>query len=213
MPDPNNTVLAHKHLVFMMIAKAGNTSVMHAVRSAVKLPAGVSRADHFYPNCTKEEALDYRDRGFHVVSFVRNPFDRLVSCWEDKIRRRFLAGLQGQGMRRDMSFGEFAERVCGLRDDECPAAAQHFRGMCFDLVVDGELVPDLVGRVESFDDDWQRIRAVVAKDCGLDLGPPLHRNETPERQPTWRYYSAALRRRVAERFAEDLERFDYAFPG
>lgn len=206
MPDPNNTVLHEHRMVFMMIAKAGNTSTMHALRSACGLEV---RPDHHFPNAGKEEIAE-RYGAYLKVAFVRNPFDRLVSCWCDKVRRKWLPSLQRQGLRKDMSFPAFVEQVARVPDSECPGAAQHFRSQTYDLCIGDRVVPDFVGRIDTFAHDWKRMRELIKGHCGVDMGPVRHANASQHR-PYRSYYTPELRRLVERRFADDLEVFGYSF--
>ncbi|MBA2443050.1 MAG: sulfotransferase family 2 domain-containing protein [Rubrobacter sp.] len=72
--------------------------------------------------------LESRYRGYFKFSFVRNPYDRLVSCYYSKINPKVVGIDQephdGAELRPGMSFREFAEAVCSIPDEK---ANVHFR--------------------------------------------------------------------------------------
>ena len=94
-----------------------------------------------------------------VFSFVRNPFDRLLSAYANKIVR-------------PQKRGRFREQA-GFAPDTCPSferfvdalATQepahfnpHWRPQTINLLLD-DLTYQRIGRVETFDDDWARLSA------------------------------------------------------
>jgi hypothetical protein len=153
-----------------------------------------------------------------AFAFVRNPWDRLVSCYRDKIGgvvdgfTRFtirpgvadcLAGFDA--FTADMSFGEFVTAVASIPDEEADA---HFRSQyTFVANAAGELAIDFVGQFETLLYDLQRVRERV----GLpDVNLP-RLQVAPGRVNYPVYYSTSSRRAVARRFQEDIELFKYQF--
>ncbi len=153
-----------------------------------------------------------------AFAFVRNPWDRLVSCYRDKIAgevdgfTRFtirpgvadcLAGFDA--FTADMSFEQFVMAVASIPDSEADA---HFRPQ-YTFVANGvgELAIDLVGRYETLLTDLQRVR-----EC---TGLPeinLPRLQAAPRSVNYQdYYTASSRRLVAQRYQGDIELFKYEF--
>src|SRR5215468_5087192 len=112
--------------------------------------------------------------GLFAFAFVRNPWDRLVSCYRDKIRgevdgytyftirpgvanclARFDAFVPG------MSFSDFVAAVSSIPDEEADA---HFRSQHTFLANDeGKISVDFLGRFERLADDFR----LVQKRIGL----------------------------------------------
>jgi chondroitin 4-sulfotransferase 11 len=156
--------------------------------------------------------------GVFTFGFVRNPWDRLVSCYRDKIRgevdgytcftirpgvadclARFDAFVAG------MPFDEFVIAVASIGDED---ADSHFRSQYTFLTnVRGELAVDFVGRYENLSSDFQSVQQTVAM-------PAVELPRVQVARPANRYveyYTAATRSLVGNRFHKDIELFGYEF--
>ena len=156
--------------------------------------------------------------GLFAFAFVRNPWERLVSCYRDKIGgevdgftfftvrpgvadclARFDAFFGG------MSFEEFVRAVASIDDEE---ADTHFRSQhTFVTSGDGRLALDFIGRYERLAEDFR----VVEERLGLPVVelPRLQATREPKRYAD--FYTDETRQIVAERYGRDLELFGYAF--
>jgi hypothetical protein len=115
-------------------------------------------------------------------TFVRNPFDRLVSVWEfcrpnpvEKLRQ----------IVNGMTFAEFARVPC----DNLFLRTQ---SSWLDAPV------EFIGRFESLHEDFAKLS-----------DKPLPHLLKSERRPWREYYDADTLAYVAERYAEDFVRFGY----
>jgi hypothetical protein len=153
--------------------------------------------------------------GYTGFAFVRNPWDRLVSCYANKLTRSQLAkDPQGRGTLRslaragalseDMSFADFARAVASISDKK---ANRHFRSQYTFLVGRrGRLMPQRILKFERFEED---LRAILSEF-------KLEKTEVPHKKPTRRgdyreYYDTELKELVASRYARDIELFGYSF--
>lgn len=153
-----------------------------------------------------------------VFAFVRNPEDRLVSCYRDKIRGEVadftgfdpergaahcLAGFES--FHRNMSFEAFVRAVAQIPDVEADA---HFRSQSDFLTnARGEIAVDYVGRYETLAQDFR----TVCERVGLPTLALPRVQAVPSRIRYAEFYTAQMREIVAERFAEDVELFGYSF--
>lgn len=156
--------------------------------------------------------------GLFSFTFVRNPWDRLVSCYRDKIRGEvpdFTSFDRARGVayclarfdafRPGMSFREFVNAVVDIRDDE---ADEHFRSQhTFVTNLTGEVAVDFVGRFETLERDFQR----VCQMRGLPqlTLPRVQAAKTPRRYTD--FYTEETRSIVANRFRKDVVLFSYEF--
>ena len=190
-------------VIYVRVPKSGNTSISKAIPDGEKRRVSSRRLARTRP-------------GWLVFSFVRNPWSRLVSTYCQKVDletanpAKMIDGVYkgfrelGMPVRPDMSFEEFAELVCGLPDDKTD---KHLRSQCSFLVRDGRVVPEFVGRVETMNEDWDR----MAKQAGVSFNLP-HLNRTRHDRTASYYTSAHLCNLVGDRYREDVERFGYELP-
>ena len=156
--------------------------------------------------------------GIFSFAFVRNPWDRLVSCYRDKILGEvpdftFLHPTRGVGhclahfsvFRADMSFDDFVDAVAEISDEE---ADVHFRSQhTFIVNRDGNIGVDFVGRFETLGRDFE----LVCEKLGIPslILPRVQSVKTPRRYAE--YYSRRSRDIVSDRFREDIVLLGYDF--
>lgn len=206
-------------VVYIPIPKVACTSIKIALMSS---EAGHANSHDEYMNIHTSTAhymvhsIASYQRDYFKFAFVRNPFDRLVSCYKDKVKRKIqhngryhfdthynntlIRHLFGDAFRHDMSFREFAELVAKVPDF---LADGHFKSQYSVLCRRGAKLPDFIGKFEHLEEDWQ----VMADQHGF---PQLSiRNRTE--QDDWRSYytSREIIETVAKRYSKDIDSFGY----
>jgi chondroitin 4-sulfotransferase 11 len=138
---------------------------------------------------------------------VRNPWDRLVSCYYNKVvqvreeRHPWILGRFGDAFHPDMNFAAFAMAVMKIPDD---ASDEHFASQWHLLNYRGKPPLDFIGRFENLSSDWERLQ--VKTGAGL-LG---HANRT--RHPSYRtLYKPEMAVDIGQRYCEDVRHFGYVF--
>ena len=153
---------------------------------------------------------------YFKFAFVRNPWDRLVSCYFDKV-------VSVKSMKKDdfknfnncvsggeyinfkkygkdfknMEFPEFAEFVCTLRDSESDG---HFRSQHTFV---GNT--DFVGRFENLHDDLNKLRKKLRMNIQEEhLMKSAHRNYKD-------YYDDKLINMVSKRYTVDIKLYGYKY--
>ena len=176
----------------------------HELRFPVA-PSFNSQGDRLYPD-------------YYSFGFVRNPWDRIVSVYRDKIRgetvgfTRFSAsGIahcldRFDAFKANMSFVDFVYAVSSIPDN---MADEHFRSQIDYLTsTSGEIAVDFVGRYENLAFDFRQ----VAEAIGLPANISLPRLQTARRVIHYEeFYTSETRDIVARRFAHDIDRFSYQF--
>jgi hypothetical protein len=150
--------------------------------------------------------------GYWRFAFVRNPWDRLVSCFCEKIRHgddeHFVNGvskvLVPYGVfHPGMTFAKFVRAVDRIPDE---VADGHLRSQhTFIADPSGSLIVDYLGRFESLEDDFQAVRQRLGAEISLPHLLPSQRRGYRE------YYDTTTRNLVARRYARDIQLFGYAF--
>jgi hypothetical protein len=210
---------------YFAIPKIACSSIMSAVIDALGIGFPESewkpelfqthKWDHLYDRnkvvLTKRRALQVANRW--RFAFVRNPWDRLVSCYAEKIRddgdaENFSNGmskiLEPYGIfKRGMAFEDFARAAISVPDF---LADPHWRSQNT-FVVDekGRLPLNFIGHFESIQEDMAKIGKSTKAEFHLPhLLASTHR-------PYREYYSRGLREAVADRYREDIRLFGYRF--
>ena len=154
--------------------------------------------------------LPSSDNVFSFV-FVRNPWTRLISCYQDKIvqlRPRvypdFIKIYPGIPFNR-MSFADFVRFVCRVPDDLCNL---HFRPQlaCFN-----PQEVDFTGRVEQFSDDLAYVIKHLSLDDKFLKWCYKTKNKTSKEKHYTEFYDEKTRRLVAEKYKSDIAQFNYHF--
>lgn len=154
-----------------------------------------------------------RLRDYWSFAFVRNPWDRLVSCYTEKIRSdgdpaNFVNGvskiLLPYGVFfAGMSFSEFAISVAGIPDVD---AEPHFKSQyTFITTHNGQSEVDFIGRFERLSEDF----AYVSRRLGFT--PDLPHLLTSAHRDYRSYYDSDLATVIHERYRQDIELFGYEF--
>lgn len=220
-------VAMHEHRVlYFAVPKVANTSIKvvlaHVIDAERQRRAEAADGKSSFLRDPRQRLGLYRDhtllhkfqvaryRGYRKVAFVRNPFDRLVSCYADKVMRDTVHAGVAESVSRytdytnEMPFREFADAVCRMGERE---ANRHFRSQ-YTFLVDrrGRLMPDTIGRFETLAEDFSRI----FEECGVASARlPVFKATKHEHYRS--YYDDETREAVARRYARDLELFGYEF--
>lgn len=146
--------------------------------------------------------------GFFIFAFTRNPFDRLVSCYNNKIvqSKTLPDGFARLGFTKNMSFDGFAARVSAIADD---SADTHFQSQSSMLTFGGHIVPSFVGRFENLADDWLALDAALEQHAGIRIGRLEKRNYRRGDTDDLRDYYASNETfaLVRQRYADDFRLF------
>lgn len=178
MPDPNNVVLPDHRLIAMLPAKVGNISIKTALWTS--LGRAVDDLDYArsFETVDKATCARLRDDGWLTFCVTRDPVDRLVSCWRNKIAgsELFRSFARDPRMRHRMPFDEFARICCETPD---PRADFHCRSQAYDLVMGNRIVPEIRLRFEKLGRDWRQLQRTVLLRLDLELAslPRLNRSE------------------------------------
>lgn len=134
-----------------------------------------------------------------TFTFVRNPFERLVSVYAHRKRRD---ALHGAG-----SFDEFARGVVAgdapWHMDDPTMGGPMWRY----LEPAGLHMVDYVARFEHLHAEYR----LICHSIGFKTPPPLPHHQATDHGPYQEYYTADLRRLVEDYYARDLDLFDYSF--
>lgn len=204
--------------IYVAIHKVASSSLLAFIARLLQIEVPEGRGPHSvfwdHPMIARDDLPGYA--GHWRFCIVRNPWDRLVSCYHSKIKRapneggeRFVDGVHHgfarfKAFRAGMTFEAFAHAVADIDDDD---ADPHFLSQHrFVSDADGRSLVDYTGRFERLPHAFRHI----CERLDVDDATLPHHKQTRRREHR-SYYGRDLRERIARRYAEDIDRFDYAF--
>ncbi len=188
------TICEEKQFMWFRVAKVATRTIYEMLKqSGVHLDA-----DHPY-HCYYAKNV-YKD--YFKFSFVRNPYDRLVSCYKNKVLEYNYFKLSDEvweEMKQD--FGKFVDFVDKQNIENCDVHLR-LQARLIDL---NEM--DFIGRMENFDND---IRYVFDK-LAIPYKEIMRKNVSKDKTSYREFYNEELKQKVAEIYAKDLNIFCYDF--
>ena len=125
---------------------------------------------------------------YFKFSFVRNPFDKIVSQYHYN---------RGKFGFKDYSFKEYVRSWSkGAKISTYPQYILHY--------INEPL--DFIGRFENLQEDFN----IICDKIGIPRQQLPHKNKTKHKHYT-EYYDEETKQIVAEKYAKDIERFGYKF--
>lgn len=145
---------------YVSVPKAANTSIKRwllpsfGVYPGVKSPgANLSNAERVHQQNPSMSLVNYVTSGqlqeikpSIVFSVVRDPTDRIISCWQNKVRDSFLDSFRIYGINSKDSFRSFLEKIAEI---ESWQAEIHFRSQKALLTRGKETIPNRIYRLEE----------------------------------------------------------------
>lgn len=189
-----NLTISHKHrFIWFRVAKNGTRTLLKSlVANGVELDV-VEAFQCRYP------IRRYRD--YYKFAVVRNPWDRLVSCWHNKILEKNGFRLSDPLYERLHDFKAFVHYVAAQNIKSCNI---HYRAQTelIDLIEVDTLI-----RLESYEEGL----VSVAKTIGIERFEIRSTNRTSTRRNYDNYYTSETRDIVARIYKEDIQNFKYQF--
>jgi hypothetical protein len=229
-PDALLNVLPAQRLLYVAVPKAASTRIRQTLaraggRRILSLkpsrrlrysgphgPRSMTKSS-FFRLATNPDTLRF--------SFVRNPYARAVSCWADKFRgkplvsgdplidlylarRKDIAPELPAGSDRTLAFCDFVIFLAAVANSRCDI---HFQVQDDILSMPG-IALDLIGKVESFAQDFSRILDHLGADETLRREAVVPLNES--RHDDWsQYYTPEVADLVYRAYECDFDRFAY----
>jgi len=210
----NSNILAEEYKVIYYNTQKNANSTMKAQFVEV---LGLNKTRDFpkdihygynFPAALQSE-LQSAYRGFLKFMILRNPWERLVSCYNSKIKTSSKTGEDfilesSPRLYIGMPFQEFVEVVCSIPDSE---ADYHYCSQTYlALYDDGTFPMNYLCNMENLDFHIEDIK----EKTGIPFTPlsQLNRSETLRYES---FYTPELVEKVAIRYQADVEFFQYKF--
>ncbi len=216
-PENRGIISIEKRFIFFYIPKVASTTIKKALAKTLFDKIVDARVHTFW----FDEVIDVKNGDYpdyFKFTFVRNPWDRIVSCYSDKILHedvtnyKYKNGVFRRYIRkyknlfyRGMPFEEFVKVISRIPDNR---ADRHFRSQrSFITDKNDNILVDFIGRFEKLPKDL----AFLSKKADLKDIPFFHENKSKREKDYRMMYTEETRRLVAERYKNDIELFDYRF--
>lgn len=206
------TVWDDAQIAYVATAKVANTAVKAALLTSYVEDRGWHNPHGESVPYVEASPEDLRGKYADYLTFAlaRNPYDRFVSFYADKIvGEGWYASLGRLGFKKGQDFESCAVAAAKLSDERTDP---HVATQVDRLVdTDGTFLPDLILRFESIVHDWKALRAIAQARAPQLALAPLAARRTSKREKSWQsYYTAKARDAVAERYAQDFEILGYS---
>lgn len=210
-------MISHKHkCIFVHIPKSAGTSIERFLRDVdPDIPAQVLRKRGF-----SRFFNDYSD--YYVFSFVRNPYDRLVSAWKwGQLKFQKEGGLAFYNKERAVSFEEYVllttdfdyrkynESLWSEYDEYHTLPQFEFfpqlnGGHYFTDKISSDFTCDFIGKFENLNEDFNKVCANIGV---AELKLPHAYNSKTFKQP--QQWTNDLKEKVYNFYKKDFEFFSY----
>lgn len=194
---------------YIQIPKVATRSIRDGLMNAQGFSSGYSNFMDFeqkFSSHIAHEKIRAASRGKLVFAFVRHPLARLYSAYVDKIINAEREGRRNifecNGLPFGISFEDFVRRVCAISDRSID---RHLRSQAWFLSDASGLIPNYIGKLEQFNEDWERLREQLPM-----LGAVRHLNVASSGSDYLSHYSKEARDLAVSRYAMDFSLFKYA---
>jgi hypothetical protein len=195
---------------YIQIPKVASRSIRTAVTAHMSGSAPdenvnqnlIAEFEALYARHLKHSEIAELSKDNFIFAFVRNPYERIYSCYKNKILDvRNLGGrniFEKHGIDLDVSFEEFVRKVAVLPDSQ---SDRHFRSQTWFLTWQGVLLPSFVGKLEKMSEDWAFLQE------RFDIAPPPQINVSSAKPlPEMSHEVKGL---IYNRYEDDFKLFGY----
>ncbi len=187
-----------KKIIYMRCGRVGSTSIVNNLPQSIEVSL-----PYFYGNGTNDWIENITDeeikKNYFVFTFVRNPFDRLVSAWN----------MFAQKNKAKPNFSDFVKERgvgCLMYEDGSFTNDHWFPQSKYVEFDDGEKFTNFIGKFESMSENWKTFaKQHKLNENLLSLGGKSNHNNYRQ------YYNDELIKIVSEIYQSDVELFDYEF--
>jgi len=214
-------LLKKEKLIFTVIPKNANTSIKYVLLKyitpqSLDLLQNLKNTDQFHSRTLKyfnfvDHEFTYNNNDHLRISVVRNPFDRLVSGWRDKIRTLNLSRGRRQrfGFTQACTFEQFINQIYRTKEEDIN---RHFIPQYRFIIYDNQIFSDRILKFEDLSNQWNKLVNEIEHVYNIKLdNMTVDLNSTKQKKPYREYYNRKTRKLIEQKFEKDLNEFNYEF--
>lgn len=211
--------------VYFQISKSASSTVKGALQTIEVKGTGRrvinvnnrNLSPHIWPSQLTEEMFIsiLKDPAFRKISFVRNPYTRILSCYlhriiaephsaSNKALKKANAGHGGP----DISFQEFVSVICEQKSSE---QESHWRVQTDEIFYDLILDWAFIGRMEELATEIEKMNSIIFGKTPFkhELGN-LSPMSTGASEKLKAYYDTETQKKILDRYERDFTAFGYS---
>ena len=215
----NIIVLKEHNIAYVRIPKVANSSIKFVLAHRMldvpeDKPIKGTTKDAYWRKAEKADLVGYQDfrkhyKDFFCFSFVRNPFDRLMACYNNKIIENpsLTGAMEEMGLTLGMPFEEFVNIVAKTPDGKSDVHLRSQAGMLARR--DDSIFPQFIGYLEKMGEDWARLKDVMTERGLKPFGdlPSINVRRSDKKDDVKTFYTDELREKVFKRYERDFRLF------
>lgn len=186
--------------IFIHIPKCAGISVATGLFGRQQIPAHLKLVNYriLLPENTFNQSYKF--------TFVRNPWDRVVSAYEYFLRGGRVAHDMQWAKDVLYRFNDFEEFVIEWVNEENIWEKEHFALQSSFITLNGKMSVDFIGRHEEMESDYEKLRKIL----GFGGSLPVI-NKTLDRKPYQAYYTDKTASIIEQVYAKDISLLNYSF--
>lgn len=176
--------MVHENIIFIHIPRTGGTSIESAVGRKLE-----KDWKHNTASLVRKKVGEEKWQNSFVFSFVRNPWDRMISLYHQPWYRN-------ETPYTDQGLAYFIQNV-----KHVPWERNYFYEY---LDSDGI---DFIGKFENREKDLE----IISQRTGIKIDPKVHEMKTKRNLDYRTYYDDHTRQLVYDLYKRDIEKYNYSF--
>ncbi len=208
-----NILVEEYKVIYFNTQKNANSTLKSQFVEILNLPKTEKYPDDIHYNYNFPTAFQHeltsKYNDFLKFSVLRNPWERLASCYNNKIRQKSRTGKDyilecSPKLKIGMSFEEFVNVICEIPDSESDF---HFCSQIYLMLYpDGMFPMNYLCNIERLDFHLQEIRSISG--LPFDDLPKINSSAKSDYQSM---YTPSMIEKVGKRYEADIEFFRFEF--